>query len=237
TMTDYLERIAAAKADIARLKGEKEAFEQSNTPDDAEEEELANWNYAKDLDRQMKELKAEHKDALKELAKLEKAAAKARATQNNPSSHHARTGALFPPSPGGRELEGGEPLYMAKTALQPVLDRLAAIEAELAPYEQIKTDLAAARARYRELTNSFVDELKSRCGSMSDDEKRSLVLELFAHDVQAGLDAAVAEKRQELVRFVEGLWDKYRVTLTELRSERADIETRLGNFLEVMRYA
>ena len=32
TMADYLERIAAAKADIARLKGEKEAFEQSNTP-------------------------------------------------------------------------------------------------------------------------------------------------------------------------------------------------------------
>ena len=45
---------------------------------------------------------------------------------------------------------------------------------------------------------------------MSDDKKRALVLELFAQDVQAGLDAAVSEKRQELVRFVEGLWDKYR---------------------------
>ena len=80
-MTDYLERIAAAKADIARLKGEKEAFEQSNAPDDLDEEDLKNWNYAKDLERQMRELKAEHKDALKELAKLEKAAAKARATE------------------------------------------------------------------------------------------------------------------------------------------------------------
>src|SRR5712664_4154592 len=46
-------------------------------------------------------------------------------------------------------LEGGGSLYTAKTALQPVLDRLTAIEVELAPYEQIKTDLAAARARYR----------------------------------------------------------------------------------------
>src|SRR5947208_9077963 len=76
TMTDYLERIAAAKADIARLKGEKEAFERSNAPDDADEDELANWNYARDLERQMRELKAEHKDAFKELAKLEKLAAK-----------------------------------------------------------------------------------------------------------------------------------------------------------------
>jgi type I restriction enzyme M protein len=234
-MADYLERIAAAKADIARLKGEKEAFEQSNAPDDADEEELVNWNYAKDLERQTRELKAEHKDAFKELAKLEKAA-KARVTKNNPSSHHTRTGALFPPSPGGKELEGGGPLYTAKTALQPVLDRLAAIEAELAPYEQIKTDLAAARARYRELTNAFVGELKNRCGSMSEGEKCALVLELFAQDVQVGLDAAVAEKRQELVQFVEGLWDKYHSPLSALREERGALERQLGTMLEALAY-
>ena len=37
TMSDYLERIAAAKADVVRLKGEKEAFEQGNAPDDLDE--------------------------------------------------------------------------------------------------------------------------------------------------------------------------------------------------------
>ena len=63
-MSDYLEQIAAAKTDVARLKGEKEAFEQSNEPDDADEEELKNWNYAKDLERQIRELKAENKDGL-----------------------------------------------------------------------------------------------------------------------------------------------------------------------------
>ncbi len=49
---------------------------------------------------------------------------------------------------------------------------------------------------------------------MTDDEKRALVVELFAQDVQTGLDAAVNEKRQMLVRFVEALWDKYWVTLS-----------------------
>jgi type I restriction enzyme M protein len=236
TMADYLERIAAAKADIARLKGEKEAFEQGNAPDDADEEELANWNYAKDLDRQMKELKAGYKDTFKEFAKLEKAATKARAAKNNPSSNHARTGALFPPSHGGRELEGGGPLYTAKTALQPVLDQLAAIEAALAPYEQIKTDLAAARARYRELTAAFVNELKSRCGVMNDDQKRAVVLELFAQDVQAGLDAAVAEKRQELVRFVEGLWDKYASPLAHITQQRDQVTTKLADVVKALGY-
>jgi type I restriction enzyme M protein len=213
TMADYLEQIAEARADTARLKGEKEAFEQSNAPDDADEEELANWNYARDLDRQMKELKADNRDALRELAKLERAAAKARAT-----------------------VEEKRAAAEAKAALQPVFDQLTALEASLAPYEQIKADLAAARARYRELTNAFVDEIEARCAVMSDDQKRAVVLELFAQDVQAGLDAAVSERRQALVQFVEGLWDKYRVTFSSLRAGRFDVEKRLERFLGQLGY-
>jgi type I restriction enzyme M protein len=213
TMTDYLDQIAAAKADIIRIKGEKEAYEQSNAPEGADEEELANWNYAKDLDRQTRELKAEHKDALKQFAKLEKAAARARATD---ADRRAVT--------------------QAKAALKPVLDQFAQIEAALAPYEQIKTDLSAARARYRELTNAFVTVLKDRCAALSEEEKRSLVLELFAQDMRSGLDAAVAEKRQEFVRFVEELWDKYRVTLTDQQGERQRAEERLGQTMKALAY-
>jgi type I restriction enzyme M protein len=199
---------------MARLKGEKEAFEQSNAPDDADEEELASWNYAKDLERQARELKAEHRDALKELARLERAAARARATDTDRQA-----------------------AAEAKAALQPVFDRLTSIETGLAPYECIKEQLGEARACYRKLTDTFIDELKARCTIMSENEKRTLVLELCAQDVQIGLDAAVGEKRQELVWFVEGLWDKYRVTLTNLRTDRAVIEKRLGGFLKGMRYA
>ena len=123
-----------------------------------------------------------------------------------------------------------------RAKLQPVLDEFAALEAALAPYEAIKEKLAEARARYRTLTDEFVNELKSRCDALNADQKRALVLELFAQDVQVGLDAAVAEKRQELVRYIEGLWDKYRVTLTVLREDRSNVETQLGKFLGQMRY-
>jgi len=133
-MSDYLDQIAAAKTDVARFKGEKETFEQSNEPDDADEEELKNWNYARDLERQIRELKAENRDALKELAKLEKAAAR------NPSSKRKP-----PPLAGGSEGEG-VCLQTARDSLQPVLDQIAALEATLAPYDKIKTDLGAARA-------------------------------------------------------------------------------------------
>ena len=188
TMADYLERIAAAKGEVARLKGEKEAFEASEPPDDADEEELKKWNYAKDLARQIREFKAENKDALKKRVKS-------------------------------------------------ALVQLAEIEAALAPYEQIKADLAAARARYRDLTNAFVGELKARCAAFDDKRRRALVLELLAQDVQAGLDGAITEKRQELVRFVEELWDKYRVALTALDAGRTQTEQRLRRMLAGLGYS
>jgi type I restriction enzyme M protein len=213
TMADYLERIAAAKTDVTRLKGEKDAFEQSNAPDDLDEEELASWNYAKDLERQMRDLKADHKDALKETTRLERAAAKARATVDDKRA-----------------------AAEAKAAVQPVLDQLAALETALQPYEHIKEQLAEARARYRTLTDKFVNELKFRCGAMNDDQKRCLVLELFAQDVQARLDAAVAEKRQELVRFIEGLWDKYRVTMGSLNQQRDQLAEQLSQAFTKLNY-
>lgn len=121
-------------------------------------------------------------------------------------------------------------------ALQHVLDQLAGFEVALVPYAKIKEHLAEARARYHALTDEFVNELKSRCDTMKADQKRALVLELFAQDVQDGLDAALAEKRQELVRYIEALWDKYRVTLTNLRTERVTVEDQVNEFMKKLRY-
>ena len=70
-----------------------------------------------------------------------------------------------------------------------------------------------------------------------DDQKRGLVLELFARDVQAGLDAAVAEKRQELVRYLEWLWDKYAVSLRELKSGRNTTVQKLEQRFKILGYA
>jgi type I restriction enzyme M protein len=207
-MTDYLEQMIAAKAEIARHTGQKEAFEQSNPAEDADEEELANWSYAKDLERQIREVAGEHRDTLKELKKLERAAAKARATDADRQS-----------------------LAEAQARLRPVLDQLAVIKEALAPYEKLKEQLTAARDSYRKLVGNFLDELKIRCEMKSQSEKQALVLDLMAEDALAGLEAAVAAWRQDLVRFVENLWDKYCVRFDEIRRERAEAETTLASFL------
>jgi type I restriction enzyme M protein len=212
-MPDYLQQIDDAKADIARLKGEKEEFEQSNPPDDADEEELSSWNYAKDLDGQIKELKRDNRVELRELKKLERAASKKKATDDDRRAFQA-----------------------AEADLRPVLVHLETLEAELAPYEQIKSDLSDSRARYRELIGYFVTELKLRCGGMTEDEKKATVLELFAQDIRAGLNVAVAAREEALVRFTESLWSKYKAPLMQLTSERDALMQGLTTAMEGLGY-
>ena len=211
-MDDYLGQIDDAKAEIARLKGEKEAFEQCNPPEDADEEELAEWNYAKDLERRIRELKAEHKDELKKLAKLEKAAAKGKATAADRK----------PPN--------------RRTAVGPVLDQLAALEAESQSYEQLRTDLAAARGGYRDLTNAFVGELRQRSATIDTDQKQAPLSQFFLLDVQARLGINVNEMRQFILERVENIWNKYRVPLTGLSAERDRIHELLRSKLDGLSY-
>ncbi len=130
---------------------------------------------------------------------------------------------------------GGAALNAERAGLEAriraVLDRIAWLEADLAPYEAIKEALAAARVRYRALIGQFLAELQSRCAALDEAERRTLVLGLLEKDVLAGLDAAANRERQALIRFVENLWDKYRVTLADVRRERAACESRLERYL------
>ena len=58
----------------------------------------------------------------------------------------------------------------------------------------------------------------------------------MAQDALAGLNAALAARRQELVRFIENLWEKYRVTLGYLRQERLLVETKMTNYFGALGY-
>lgn len=209
TMADYLERIAHEKAEIARLKAEKEAWEAQNPPED--EEEADGWNYARDLERRIREAKAEIKADQRRVKEIDKVLKK----------------------PGAESLRAERAVLEAR--IGPVLALIAGWEADLEPYEALKEQLAAARARYRALIGQFLVELQRRCGVLGEAEKQTLVLELLERDVLAGLQAANRE-RQAAIRFVENLWDKYRVTLADVRRERAACESRLESYLAGLGY-
>lgn len=210
-MVDYLARIVGAKSDVARLKGKKEAFEAQNPPDD--EDEATGWNYAKELEKRICELKSENRNALKELAKLERVAATAKATEMDCNA-----------------------VQTARAKVQPVLDQIAGAETELKPYAAIKEQLAAARARYHELVDEFVNELRSRCDVMNEKDKRIVVLELFKDDVLTDLNTAIDERRHELTSCLENLWSKYANPLTHISASRDAVTKALGITLKKLGY-
>lgn len=213
-MPDYLQQIEDAKAEVARLKGEKEAFEQSNPLDDADEDELKAWNYAKDLERQIKEIKSDNADALRQLKRLQKAAAKKSATADDRRK-----------------------ATEAEAVVRAALDQIAAFEELLKPYEEIKAALAAARGKFRELTAQFVEELKRRCEAMPGSEKQVLVMALFSSDLACGAEAAVTAKRRDLIRFVDGLWGKYAVPMADIQVKRDEASEALDATLKELGYA
>ena len=231
TMADYLEKISQARAEIARLKGDKATFEADNPPDDLDEDELANWNQARDLERQARELRAEHKASFAELRRLEAAARK-------PTPKRARSSST--PTPRGKSPGEGDALSrrleQARAALAPIFARLAAIAEALEPYETIKAELAEARKRYRVLLNEFLGQLKAACDAMREIEKRDLVLDLFSQDVQLGMNTVIEERLAQLVQFMDAIWDKYRLTLFALRSSRQLAEEQLAHALKGLRY-
>jgi type I restriction enzyme M protein len=212
-MLDYLDQIDAAKADIARLKGEKETFEQSHQPDDLDEEEAVEWNYAKHLETRFKDLKREHRDAFKDLAKAEKAAAKKNADE-----------------------EATELAASLRAALEPVRQEIESLEADLAPYERVKNQLAEARARFRALIQQFVGELKARCGVMPEMEKQAVVLELFAQDLRSGIESSVSDNRQKLSQFLEVVQSKYAITLNALQGANVIVNQALQDNIGVLGY-
>jgi type I restriction enzyme M protein len=211
TMPDYLGRIAGAQADVARPQAEKKTFEAQNRPEDKADE--ANWNYAKCLEQRLRQLTAENRAALEEVHRLGKAALEAHATDADRQA-----------------------VAEAKARLKPAFDQMAAIASELVPYEQIKDRLAEAYRRYGELVATFVADLQARCAALTDSDKQALVLESLAQDVQARVEAAVREKQQQLVEFLEGLWDKYRVTLDDLRRLRGVLDARIGELVARLGY-
>jgi len=69
------------------------------------------------------------------------------------------------------------------------------------------------------------------------DEQTELVLDLERQALAAQLERYVAAHRQRIVGFVEGLWDKYKVTMHAIESERSAATTKLAGFMKELGYA
>lgn len=105
-----------------------------------------------------------------------------------------------------------------------------------AEVKELKRQLTAARKSLKALHSEVLKRLEKARARLSEAECADLALDLFHADLDAQLDRAVAARRRQVVAAVENWWDKYRVPLRELESERDEAVGRLEGFLRELGY-
>ncbi|MHC5760234.1 hypothetical protein [Nostoc sp.] len=209
-MPDYLQDIAEAEAKIAELEQQKSAFEQGEEAEaDAEEgEEPETVNIVKDLETDLKYIKNLIKEPKKELKILKKAS-------------------LFNKDKIA-ELE----VFIERHEVE-----IAEIEAQLEPYKEIVKQLRELKAKLKALKNELVKRLEAARAALTDEDCRELVLAIFKDGLIAELERYVTAHRQQVIAAVENWWDKYRVTLQNIETERDAAAKKLNEFLQGLGYA
>ncbi len=79
--------------------------------------------------------------------------------------------------------------------------------------------------------------LSAKRAALTDEDCQGLVLAIFKDGLIAELERYVTAHRQQVIVAVENWWDKYRVTLQDIESERDAARQQLNEFLSGLGYA
>ena len=227
-LPEYLREIEECRAEISRLEGEKEAFEQQSeddrTTDDVGGEE-SDGNYVTMLEKEKGDLRVEAKPALERIKFLERGpGVKDKGSIAALKKLGEDTTALE------EELEG------LQRQVAPNLQRMATIDHALAPYYAIKTQISAARKQLKALSRALLQVLKEKRAGLSAEDCRDLTLELSRAELEQVLRRYMEEHRQEVRAAVETLWNKYGVSLQAIQADRDATTGRLDGFLKELGY-
>ncbi|MBE2889127.1 class I SAM-dependent DNA methyltransferase [Geobacter anodireducens] len=228
-LPDYLQQIEECRAEIARLEGEKESFEQQN-PDDEETEETEGeeeekYNYAKVLEEEKKLLKEQAKDALERIKFLER------------GPNVKDKGSIAAMRKLGQDTSDLEhELAALKQEVAPIQHRIDLIDETLAPYFEIKKQLTETKKQLKTLSNALLQVLKKKRAELSAHDCRALVLELTCADLEGVLCRYMDEHLQEVWSSLDNLWDKYSISLLSIRKDRDESVTAVDQYLKRLRY-
>lgn len=234
---DYIHELTNTEARVANLQQQRRDFEQGgdeeNGEDDDEfldesagDEENGNGdvtrNYAKELEERLKANRAHLKEVEKQLETRQ------RAKKNGKAANiQAQTLPYF---------ETDEPdigAQLAKEAEELSLE-IAELDAKLEPYRQIKAQLAVAQKRLRQLKEIayLVKTIEDSYAALTSQECEEIVLNIAHDDLASELERYLLLHRQQVIATVENWWDKYRITLQDIRAARDEAEKKLAKLLQ-----
>ncbi|MHA7141056.1 type I restriction-modification system subunit M [Arthrobacter sp. Sr33] len=125
-----------------------------------------------------------------------------------------------------------------KSSTKSADDEADGVEDLLTPIElkKLKSELSATKKQLKADKAAFSEKLNAASQSLGDTAARGLVLELFQADLVSVADQRVARHRRAVLDTFETWWDKYRVTLADLETERETANHRLASFLKELGY-
>ncbi|MEV7039226.1 class I SAM-dependent DNA methyltransferase [Amycolatopsis sp. NPDC051061] len=99
-----------------------------------------------------------------------------------------------------------------------------------------KKELAAARARWKKIRESFPGGINIAREILGKEAERDLVLAIFRSEVSAHLEAQAASRRSKITAVMEKWWEKYAISLCSIRSDRDAAAAKLDLFLVELGY-
>lgn len=223
---EYLKELVDARQEINRLEQEKEVFEaqESEEDDNGEDEETERPNFAEKLKNQIRDLKNTIKEDKAKIKTL-KSSQKTRGSIKYFEVIGADT------APLQAQLEE----LIAKIA--PIEEELQKLEEQLAPYNEILEKLKEAKKTYKELQKRFIERLRNAREKLTDAECMELVLDILKGKFTTHLESYIAAHRHEVTAAFENWWEKYKVTMEEIRSNKKFIENNLLKMMSNLGYA
>ena len=100
----------------------------------------------------------------------------------------------------------------------------------------LKKDLGLAKRQAKKLRADVASRLVEAHSALTDKSAQDLVIDLLRADLKATLDVAVVEHRQAIVAGAESWWDKYRITLRDVESDRDSANAELAEYLRNLGY-
>ena len=99
-----------------------------------------------------------------------------------------------------------------------------------------KVELRKTKKQLNNLNTELVERLVQEQKELKEFESKNIVLDIFIENLKSQIVRYVTEKRLEIIAILGNLWDKYRISLSNIEESRNKSSTNLRRFLGELSY-
>ena len=99
-----------------------------------------------------------------------------------------------------------------------------------------KKELGEVKKALKAKKETFEAHLNQSVDGLDETQAAELLLTILHDDMRAIVERYVTQQRQQIVATIENLWDKYKVTLTEIEQARDVAAKELQEYLKGLGY-